>query len=117
MGGAGVEIVPGAIEVYRQQEDRVEAVLPAIGLGLHQEHLFGQAVGGVGFFGVAVPEVFFFERDGSEFGISADGAQGDEFLHAVQTSLFHQLCSHHKVVVEEFTWIFPIGTYPPYFSC
>ena len=62
MGGAGVEIVPGAVEVYRQEEDGVEAILLAVGLGLHQEHLFGQAVGGVGFFGVTVPEVFFFER-------------------------------------------------------
>ena len=55
--------------------------LPVLGLGLHQEHLFGQAVGGVGFFGVAVPEVFFFDG-GGEFGVGADGAQGDELSYA-----------------------------------
>ena len=41
-----VKVVSGAVEVYGQKEDRVEAILPAVGLGLHQEHLFGQAVGG-----------------------------------------------------------------------
>ncbi len=40
----------------------------ALGLGLHQEHLFGQAVGGVGFFGVAVPEVFLFDGGGEGAG-------------------------------------------------
>lgn len=89
MGGAGIEIITGAVEVYGQKEDGVEAVLLAVGLGLHQEHFFGQAVGGVGFLGVAVPEVFFFERDGGEFGIGADGAQGYELFYTVLAGLLY----------------------------
>ncbi len=38
--------------------------------------------GAVGFFGVAVQEIFFFERDGCELGVGADGAQGDELFYA-----------------------------------
>lgn len=89
MGGAGVEIVPGAVEVYGQQEDGVKAILLAIGLALHQQHLLGEAVGCVGFFGIAVPEVFFFEWDGGELGISADGAQGYELFYFTLAGYFH----------------------------
>ena len=78
----GVEVVPRAVEVDGDEVDAVEAVLLAVGLALDEEHFLGEAVGGVGFLGVAVPEVVFAEGDGGEFGIAADGADGDEFLDA-----------------------------------
>ena len=51
------------------EDDGFKALLQAVGLGLHQQHLFGQAVGGFGFFG-------------GEFGVGADGAQGGELFYA-----------------------------------
>jgi len=39
-----VEIV-GAIQIDREQVDGIEFIFLAVDLGLHQEHLFGQAIG------------------------------------------------------------------------
>ncbi len=77
-----MEIVARAVEIDRQQIDRIEAVLLAIGLAHDQQGFFGDAVGGVGFFGVAVPQFGFAEGDGREFRIGADRSDLDEFLDA-----------------------------------
>ena len=73
-----VEVVARAVEVHREQHDAVHAVLLAVGLRLHQQHLLGDAVGRVGLLGVAVPEVVFLERHRRELRIGADGAGRDE---------------------------------------
>ena len=71
-----VEIVARAVQVDREQHDAVHAVLLAVGLGHHQHHLLGDAVGGVGLLGIAVPDVVLLERHRRELGIGADGAGG-----------------------------------------
>ena len=96
-----VKVVARAVQVDRQQVDGIEAILLAVGLGLDEQHLLGQAVGGVGLFGVAIPERLFAEGDGREFRISADGADGDEFLDAALPGFVHELDAHHQVDVEE----------------
>ena len=57
-----IEVVARAVQVHREQHDAVEAVLRAVGLRLHQQQLLGDAVGGVGLLGVAVPEIVLLER-------------------------------------------------------
>ena len=101
VAGLQVEVVAWAVEVHRQQEDGVEAVLLAVGFALHQHHLLGQAVGRVGLLGVTVPQIFFFEGDGRVFGVGADGADGHKFAYPGPPRLVHQLRAHHQVVVEE----------------
>ena len=64
-----IEIVARAVKIDHEQVGAVEAVLLAVGLRLGDHHLLGEAVGGVGFFGIAVPEVAFLERHGRELGV------------------------------------------------
>jgi len=101
MGGAGIEVVAGTIEIDGQEEDRIEPVLLAVRLGLDKHHLLGQAVRGVGFLGVAAPEVVFFEGNRGELGVGADRPESDEFLNVAQVSLMHQLDAHHDILIEE----------------
>ena len=63
-----VEVVARSVEVGRQQEDRVEAVLLAVRLRADEHRLLRDAVGRVRLLGVAVPEVVLAERDGANFG-------------------------------------------------
>ena len=108
MGGFGVEIVPGAVEVYRQEIDGIEFVLLPVCLGLDKEHLLGQPVGRVGFFWIAAPQIFFLKRDRGELGIGAHGADGDEFFNSNLPPYLHELNAHHEVIVEELSGIFAI---------
>ena len=80
MGRTGIKIIAGAIKIYRQQENGVKTILLPVSLRLNQHHFFGKSVRSIGFFGVAVPDIIFLERDRREFGISADSAQRDESL-------------------------------------
>src|SRR5712691_4301107 len=52
-----VDVVARPVEIDGQQVDAVEAVLLAVRLGLHEQHLLRQAVRSVGLLRVAVPEV------------------------------------------------------------
>src|SRR5439155_20966616 len=61
VGSLEVEIVTRPVEIRGEQVDGVEAVLFPVGLRLHDQHLLGEAVGGVGLIRVAVPEVVFAE--------------------------------------------------------
>jgi hypothetical protein len=45
---------------------------------LNQQHFLGQAVGCVGLFRIAIPQVLLFKREWSELRVSADGTQGDK---------------------------------------
>ena len=83
--------------------NRVHAIFAPIGLALHQQHLFRQAIGRVGLFGIAEPKVVFAERDGRVFGIAADGANADEFVDAGAPRVFQQQRAHHDVVIKEET--------------
>lgn len=113
MGGFEVEVVVWAVEVYGEDEDGFHSILQFVGV----EHLpggfFGDAVGGVGGFGVAVPEVFFFEGDGGEVWVGADGSGLDElsvaFYEAVGSCLFDEVHGHGHVCVEVSAWVFHVG--------
>jgi len=109
VGAGGVEIVPRAVEIDGDEIDGVEAVLLAIGLALDEEHLLGEAVGGVGLLRVAVPEFVLMEGNGGVFRVGADGADGDEFGDAGAASLFDEEHAHHGVVVEEGARILAVG--------
>ena len=58
----GIEVVARPVEIHGQQIDRVEAVLGAVGLRLHEELLLRDAVGRVGFLGIAGPQIVFAKR-------------------------------------------------------
>ena len=106
---ARVEVVAGAIQVHGHEEDGVEAVLPAVGLRLHEQHLLGQPVGRVGLLGVPAPEVVLAEGHRRELGIGADGADDDELGDAGEPGLLHELHAHHHVVVEEEPRVLAVG--------
>ncbi len=55
VAGLGVEVITGSIEVDGYKVDAIEVVLLAIGLQLDEEHFLCQAIGGIRFFGIAVP--------------------------------------------------------------
>ncbi len=104
-----VEVVARAIQVNRQDEDGVESVLVTISLRLYQHHLLGQAIGCIGFFGVANPKIIFFEGNGGELGVGAYRTNGGELAHAALPRLVHQLNPHHQVVVKEFCRVLSVG--------
>ena len=112
----GIEVVARAVEVHRDQIDGVEAVLVAIRLALHQQHLLGEAVRSVGLFRIAIPEVFLAERHRRELGIRADGAHRQELGHAGLPSALDQLDAHDRVVIEESAGVLSVGAYPAHHS-
>lgn len=101
MGTLGVEVVPRAIEVHGQQINRVETILLAVCLGLHQEHLLGQAIRGIGLLRITVPEVLFPEWNGGELRVGAYGPQDHAFPDPGLSRRFYDLDPHDGVVVEE----------------
>ena len=93
-----IEVVARPVQVHREQHDAVHAVLLAVRLRLHQHHLLGDAVGGVGLLRVAVPEIVLLERDGRELRIGADGAERDQLRDLGEAALLEQLQPHHRVL-------------------
>ncbi len=75
-----VKIVPRAIEVHWEQDDRVEALLLPMRLGLDQHHLLFEAVGGVGLFGISGPKILFTKRHRRMLGIRANRTHPHTFL-------------------------------------
>ena len=104
-----IEVVPRPVEVHRQQEDRIEAVLLAIGLPLHQQHLLGETVRGVRLLGIAVPQVLLAERHGRELRVRAHGPDRHELRDARETGVFDELRAHDQVVVEEPAGVLAVG--------
>jgi len=110
MAGLEIEVISRSIEVDREEEDPIEAVLFAVALEHDEERFFGDAVGGVGLFGEPVPEVFFLKRDGRKFRIGADGPDLDELFEASQSGLVDEVRPHHQVGVKETARILAIGS-------
>src|SRR5262249_53957935 len=79
-------------------------------LAPHEQGFLGDAVGRIGLFRVAVPQLGFTEWDGGVLGIAADGADLDEFLDLVNARAFDKLHTHHKVLVEESAGILLVGS-------
>ena len=109
VAGMRMEIIARAVEIDRQKIDGVQAVLLAVGLAHDQEGFFGDAVGGVGFLGVSVPEFGFAEGDGSEFGIGADGPDLHEFLDFVDAGVLDEVESHGEIGEKEPAGVVAIG--------
>ena len=109
MGRLRIEVVAGAVQIHRQEEDGVVAVLIAVGLRVHEQHLLRQPVRRVGFLGVTVPEMLLLERHRRELRIRADRADGDKLRHARLPRLVKQVRAHHQVVVEELRRILLVG--------
>src|SRR5262249_12051057 len=105
----GIEVVAGPVEVHGQKEDRLEIVLLTIRLRLHEQHLLGRPIRRVRLLRIAIPEIILSEWHWRELGIRAHGADGDQLGNAEQPCLFHELGSHHQVVVEEAPRILAIG--------
>ena len=94
-----VEIVARSIEVGRQQEDRVEAVLLAIRLRADEHRLLCDPVGRVRLLRIAVPEVVLVERHRRELRIRADRPDDDELRRGVQARLLEDVRSHREIRV------------------
>ena len=109
MGAREIEVVARPVEVRRQQEDRVEAVLLAVRRGADEQRLLGDAVRSVGLLGVPVPEVLLAERHGRELRVGADGAGEHELGGAVQPRLLEHVGAHHQVRVPVAPGVGPVG--------
>ena len=108
MGGLGIEIITGAIEIHGQQENGIKTILLPIRLRLYQHHLLGEAIGGIRLFGITVPEIVLLKGDRREFRVGTDRSQGDKFFQFVEVALVDQLDAHHDVFIEESAGILPI---------
>ena len=104
-----VEVVARPVEVHREQHDAVHPVLLAVRLRLHQHHLLGEAVGGVGLLGIAVPEVVLLERHRRELRVGADGPERDQLGDAGQAALLEDVQAHHRVLEQEAPRVVPVG--------
>ena len=116
MRSNGVKVVPRTVHVYGYQIDAVHSVLGPVRLGLDEEHLFGEPVGGIGFLGVAVPDARFLEGDRRMFRITANRADGDEFFDSLASRLFHKFRTHDQVIVKKRPGVFQIGPDTAYFG-
>ena len=58
-----VELVAGPVEVGRKQVDAVLTVLLAIGLGMHEQCLLGDAIRGVRLLGIPVPQLVLMRTE------------------------------------------------------
>lgn len=89
MGCFWVKIIAWAIKIDGHEKYRIEPILLSVSLGLNEEHLFGQAVRSIGFFRVAILEVFFFKGDGSMFWVTTDGSKSYDFFSFSKVSFVH----------------------------
>src|ERR1700674_4201453 len=76
-----IEVVAGSVEVDGEEANRIHTVLVSVRLRLHQEHLLRQAVGRIGFFRIAVPQIIFAEWDRRELWIGAHRSSDDHLRH------------------------------------
>jgi nitroimidazol reductase NimA-like FMN-containing flavoprotein (pyridoxamine 5'-phosphate oxidase superfamily) len=110
--GARIEVVAGAVQIGGQERDRVQAVLGAVRLRLHQERALRDAVRRVGLLGIAVPQLLLLERHRRVLRIGADRADQHELLHAVNARALDHLRAHHQVLVEEAAGALAVGADP-----
>ena len=109
VGALEVKVVARAVEVHRQQEDRVEPILLAIALRADEQRLLRDTVRGVRLLGVAVPEVFLPERHGGKLGVGADRARQDELVQAGDPGLLEHVDAHGQVGVPVAPRVGPVG--------
>ena len=56
------------------------------------------SVWSIGLFRITVPQRFFLERNRSEFGVRAHGAEQDGLLGSSSSRCFDDVSAHHEVV-------------------
>ena len=104
-----IEVVARPVQVHRKQHDAVEAVLLAIPHRLHDHHLLRDAVGRVGLFRVAVPDVVFLERNRRELRVRADRAGRDQLPDLGQAALLEHVQPHHRVLEQVAARVVAVG--------
>jgi hypothetical protein len=104
VAGVQIEVVVRAVEVDGQHVRALHAVLELVRVEHLPRGLLRHAVGRVGLFRVAVPEVLLGEGHGGELGVGADRADLDELAaaldQAVEACLLDQVQGHGHVGVE-----------------
>src|SRR5688500_8548849 len=113
MGAPGMEVVSRAIQVDRQQENRVVAVLLPVGLRLHQKHLLRKTVRRVGLLRITTPQVVLAEWNGRELRIGAHRTDSDKFGNAGAPRSIEQLYAHQQIVIKELRRSLAIRTDTP----
>ena len=106
--GLEVEVVPGPVEVRRQQERSVEPVLVAVRLRSDEDRLLRDAVRRIRLLGIAAPELVLGERDGRELRIRANGSDDDELAYLVDPRELEHMSAHDQVRVPEAAGTRPI---------
>ena len=96
-----VELVARAVEVGRHQVDDVLAVLRPVGLDLDELGQLGDAVGGVGLLGVALPERVLVNGTGVNFGYEQIVPDHHRLRRARQPGLVEDVGAHEQVVEVE----------------
>src|SRR5205823_13882049 len=96
-----VKIVSRPVEVHEQQLDSDQAELLAISLQLHAEKFLGQAIRGIGFFRISIPQVRLPEGNRCKFGIGTDGSDKNRLFNFGLSALFNQVHTHVQVLIEE----------------
>ena len=104
-----IEVVARAVEVDRQQDDRVEAVLLAIRLRTDEQCLLRDTVGRVGLLRVSIPEGLLTEWDWRELRIRADRPDHHDLLGRVDARLLEDVDAHHEVRVPIAAGIVAVG--------
>ena len=92
-----MELVSGAVEVRRDEEGELLAVLRVVDLSMDQQRLLGDAVRGVGLLRVPVPQVVFGERHGGELRVRADGAEQHRLVDAGSAGRLDDVRPHQQV--------------------
>src|ERR1022692_1342179 len=109
MGGFWIEVVALPVEVDRQEEDGVHAILLAVGLALHWQCLLGDPVRRVRLLRISFPEVLLAKRYRRKLWIRANRTQYDRLLYSMAPRRLDELDAHDRVGVEEAAWVGAIG--------
>src|SRR5687767_6698027 len=104
------------VEIHRQQENRIQAILLPVCLALNQQRLLGNAIRCGHFFRISVPQVFLTKGDRGELRVRADGAEYNYLFDSVPASSLDEFDPHDGVRVKEKTRIPLVGPDSPYCS-
>ena len=109
VGDGRVEFVAWPIEIGGHEVNRVLSVLRSVGLHLNKLCEFGNAVRGVCFFGVALPEGVFREGDRRELWVRANRSDHDGLWRVLKMRLIEYVGAHQKVVEVQLGGSFHVG--------
>ncbi len=104
-----VKIVTRPVQIDRHQRDDIHPVLLPVSLAHGRDRLFRDAVGGVGFLRVTVPQVGLAEGHRRVLRVGADGPDVDEFLDFEFSSRLHRVHAHEGIFVEVLAGVRTIG--------